>query len=178
MGAAVLPLMIASTAISAYGAYRSGEAQASAASYQAAVARNNALIAQRNAAYSTQRGDILAQQKQQQTAQMLGSVRAAAGASGVDVQTGSPARLQSDVAKLGEMDVLTIRNAAAREAFGYNVQGMSYAATAGLEESAAQSAAAGGELGALSSLISGAGQIAPKWSSMFGGTGSAGPTPS
>ena len=178
MGAAAaataLPLMVGSTISSAYGAYESGKASSEAANYQAQVARNNQIIANQNSAYALQRGNVMVQQKQLQTAQAEGNVRAALGASGVDTNAGTSVRVQSDVAKLGAYDALSIRNAAAREAYGYQTQGMSYGAQAGLESAQAEQALLSGYLNAGSSLIGGASNVSAKWGSIFGDSGGGG----
>lgn len=101
--------------------------------------------------------------KRQQTAQMIGTERAALSAGGVDTSSGSPVRLQSDTTKLGEQDALTIRNNAARTAYGFQTQGIDYQAQSGLDMMKAKNATEGGELGAFSSLIGGASSVADKW---------------
>lgn len=174
MGASLI-LMAGSTAIAAGGAYESGQANAASAQYQANVARNNQQIANMNASAATQRGEVLAEQKQVQTSQQEGMARAVAGASGIDANTGTPVKLQSDIAKLGSYDAMTIRNSAAREAYGYKVQGLSYGAQAGLDEMQQQSAATGGDLGAMASLVGGASNISNKWGSIFPGSSGAFP---
>lgn len=53
---------------------------------------------------------------------LIGSQRAGFAAQGVDVGSGSAVDVQADAAYLGELDALTIRNNAAREAWGYEVE--------------------------------------------------------
>ncbi len=53
---------------------------------------------------------------------LIGSQRAGFAAQGVDVGQGSAVDVQADAAYLGELDALTIRNNAAREAWGYEVE--------------------------------------------------------
>jgi len=52
----------------------------------------------------------------------IGAQRAGLAAQNVDVGFGSPVDVQADSAFLGELDAYKIRNNAAREAWGYNVQ--------------------------------------------------------
>src|SRR5215469_15587994 len=87
--------------VSAYGAQQSASAQQSALNYQAQVARNNATIAEQNAQAATQAGDVAAENKLIETGQRTASIRAAAGASGLDANTGSPLSLQETNQKLG-----------------------------------------------------------------------------
>ena len=156
---------VAGAGVAAYSAHEQGVAQSKAAAYQAQVARNNQAMAAQYATMETQKGAQLEEQKRLQTAQAEGSVRAAAGASGLDPNaTGSsPLRLQGDTAMLGEQDALTIRANAARAAYGYKVQGLNYGAQAGLDEAASADAARAGALGAFSSIIGGASSVSDKW---------------
>ncbi len=53
---------------------------------------------------------------------LIGSQRASFAAQGVDVGSGSAVDVQEDTARQGELDALTIRTNAAREAWGYTVE--------------------------------------------------------
>lgn len=160
---AALAASVAGAAVSAYGSYQQGQAQKSAMAYQAQVAKNNQAIADQYAQLETAKGAQLEETKRLATAQQEGAIRAAAGASGLDANAGSPVRLQADTARVGEEDALTIRANAARAAYGYKVQGLNYAAQAGLDEMGAQDAARGGALGAFSSILGGASSVSDKW---------------
>lgn len=163
--------------VSAYGAKQQGIAESNQANYQAAVARNNQIVANQYATTELQRGQVLEGEKREQTAQTISNIRAAVGASGLDVASGSALRLQSDTAKVGELDAQTIRNNSQRAAYGYQVQGMNYGATAGLEDAEARNAARSGNLGMWSSIIGGASTVANRWANFAnagvfsGGTG-------
>ncbi|MCW5738195.1 MAG: hypothetical protein KIS73_29000, partial [Enhydrobacter sp.] len=63
-----------------------------------------------------------------------------------------------DTKRAGEQDALTIRHNAAREAWGYQVQGAGFGADATMRESWSPS-----YLGAGTSLLMGASSIADKW---------------
>lgn len=151
------------TGINAYAAHQQGQAQAAMYRYQAQVAENNKTIAEQYAQQEVLKGQRLEEQKRQETAQREGGIRAAAGAGGLLLDSGSPLRLQEDTARLGELDAQTIRDNAARAAYGYRVQGMNYAAQAGLDEAAASNAARSGALGMWSSIIGGASDVSGKW---------------
>lgn len=154
---------VAGAVVQAGAAAGKGEADAAAARYQAAVSRNNAIIAERNAQAELQRGQQLEASKRERTAQALATQRARMAASGLAIDTGSPLRLQEDVAGLGELDALTIRNNAARAAYGYRVQGMSFESQAGLLGMQAEGAEKGGQIGAFTSIIGGASGVSDKW---------------
>jgi len=160
---AALAASAAATATSAYSAYSQGQAQQRAANYQAAVALNNQKIAQGYAQAEVEKGKRLEEAKRLQTADVQGKVRAAVGASGLEVNAGSPVRLQADTARLGELDAQTIRNNSQRAAYGYTVQGLNYSAQAGLDEMTANDASRAGALGAFSSIIGGASGVSDKW---------------
>lgn len=155
--------MYAAAAVAAYSAYESGQARKEAMQYQAAVARNNQMIADEYAKTELVKGQRLEEAKRMETQQRQGAVRAAVAASGLDVDEGSPVRLQEDTAMLGEFDALTIRHNAERTAHGYRVQGMNYQAQAGLNMMEAEHASRAGTLGAWSNIIGGAAQVSGKW---------------
>lgn len=119
-------LMEASMATSAVSSIATGFENAAAikaqGNYQTSVANVNSAIAKLRASQTIQAGDIVAARKKSQTRQEVGAFRAAAGGSGIDVNVGSPATVQSSVQTAGDMDVLTIKNNAARAAWGYRTQ--------------------------------------------------------
>lgn len=143
--------------LSAFGSGASAAGQSQAGAYTAQVARNNQVTANQNADLALFRGDQQVSVSQQRTAQTIGAQRAGAGASGVDVNTGSPVRAQEDTARIGAMDAQTIQENAQRSAWGYRTQAENFGNEAKLDESR-------GELGALSSLIGGGATFAEKWS--------------
>ncbi len=154
---------VASTAFGIIGAQQQASAQAQAANYQAQVARNNAIIQERNAQAAIQAGETEAQNQQRKTAATLGAARAAMAASGLDTTSGTPLDLQSDIVKLGKLDELTIRNNAARTAYGYRIQGMSNTAEADLAGMRAKSAVSAGNIASMSTLLSGATSLSDKF---------------
>jgi hypothetical protein len=163
LAALSLAATAAGAAMSAYGAIRQGQAASAAASYQAQVAQNNQKIANVYAAQSISDGANQVAAKQQQTAQMIGGERAAMAANGVDLDSGSALRIQSDTAKLGDIDALTIKNNAARAAYGYQLQGVSYGQQASMDQSTAANAVSAGNLNAFSSILGGASSVGSKW---------------
>ncbi len=149
--------------VSARGAREQANAAAAQANYQAAVARNNQTIASQYAQAEIQRGQVLEQNKRMETAQRESAIRAAVGASGLDPNSGTPLRLQSDAAMVGEQDALTLRANAARAAYGYTVEGLDFGARASLLDSEAENASRAGSLGMWSSIIGGAASVSDKW---------------
>jgi len=112
-----------------------GQAAAAQAAYQAQVARNNQIIAERNAQDAEKRGDVAEDKTRQRTAFILGHQRAQLAGQGAALDDGSPLDLQMDTAGLGELDALTVRGNAQREAYADRVQGMNYGAQAALADS-------------------------------------------
>ena len=90
--------------------------------YSSSIANANAAMAGLKAKQTLQAGDVSASRKEMQTEQQVGAIKAQQGASGVDVGSGSSAMVRSGVSTVGQIDEATIRNNAAREAWGYQTQ--------------------------------------------------------
>src|SRR5574340_955015 len=73
---------VAGSAVTAYGRYKSGEAQEK-------INDNNALVARRAAIDAIQRGTAEAGKQTMEGSRVIGKARSAAGASGVDVASSS-----------------------------------------------------------------------------------------
>lgn len=152
-------LMIGSTVMGGVSSIQQGNAAAASANYNAQVSDMNAKVADQNARDALERGKIEEQQKRQEVAMLTGRQKAAMGANGVDIGFGSPLDTLVDTAMLGEIDALTIRSNAAREAYGYNVQGANGRADAALSRSSAKGAKKGGYLSAFGTVLGGAGDV-------------------
>lgn len=114
------PVIIAAigAAVSAYG-------QAASARTQKKQIQYNQTITERARADALARGEVEAQRHRQKVSILVGRQRALVGASGADLGSGSALDIVEDSYAMGELDVLTIRNNAAREAYGYEVRGQS-----------------------------------------------------
>lgn len=130
MTSLALGMAIAGTAVSAYGqikagkaAKRAGEANQRAAESQAELAEYNAGVAEIQARDALERGYDEENRFRQKVKLLIGEQTAGQAASNVDVNFGSAVDVRADAAFLGELDALQIRNNAAREAWGYKVQG-------------------------------------------------------
>lgn len=151
------------TAFQAYGQIQQGRAAAAQAEYQAAVGRNNAILAQRAADDARLRGEEMARRKAVETRQLTGRQRAVLAANGVLVDQGSALDLTSDTAEIGKLDELTIRSNAEREALGYEAQGMNFNASSQLNQMRADNALSSGYGSAFGTVLTGAGSVASKW---------------
>jgi hypothetical protein len=115
--------------VQAYGQYRAGkasqregEAQRRAADSQAALLDYNAAVADVQAKDAVARGAEEEGKYRQGVRKLIATQRATVAANNVDVSFGSAADVQADAAFLGELDALTIRTNAAREAWGFKVE--------------------------------------------------------
>lgn len=162
-------------AVSAIGSIMSGNAQSAYYTYQAQVARMNANIATQNAAYETQLGEVQAEQKGLGIRAQISQTRAAQGAGGLDLQSGTNAQVRESEQQIGMFDQSMIRYNAARRAYGEQIQSLGYQTQAQLDTMAASTSKTAGELGAFTSVLGAAGSFSSKWLQgqqvgMFGGT--------
>jgi len=134
-------LMAAQGVMGAQAAKQAGAAQASAD-------LQNAQYADMAANDAVKRGAVEEDQQRLQTTGAIGTQRAGFAANGIDVNSGSAANIQDDTAQLGEFDALTIRNNAAREAWGYKTQSQTYQTSAKTAVKSAKNNAFGSLLGA------------------------------
>ena len=155
---------IGSAGVAAYGASQQADAQQKAAGYQAQVDANNATIAGYQRSAALQQGESQAQQSMLRQASVLGQQRAALAANGVDVSQGSALDALSSTRFLGQQDVNVIQSNAAREAWGYGVQGGNDAAASALSRWRADNTSpfGAGAMAAGSSLLSSASQYVMK----------------
>lgn len=125
---------LVTAATSAYGASQQADASKKAANYQAQVNRNNAILAGQQRSAAIQQGEVDAQTAMRQQAQTLSAQRAALASNGVDLTEGSSQDLLATTKFLGAADVNTIQSNAARQAWGYDVQGMNASASGQLDK--------------------------------------------
>lgn len=134
--AAVSTALFALTAAKGVMDYTSDRRNARAAEqqgqYEAATYGLNAKLADQAADDAIARGKETASRSQLKTRQLKGMQRATLAAQGLDLDSGSASDLQLETGELGELDVLTISNNAAREAFGFKVEATNYRRSAGL----------------------------------------------
>jgi hypothetical protein len=162
MGAEVaIVSMVAGTVMQAYGAHQGAKAQKNAANYQAAVARNNAQVAEWQAEDALRRGEMAKQRAQLNTANLKGRQRAMLAERGIDLGEGSALNLLTDTDQFGAMDAGTVTDNANREAYGFRVGAQNSSANAELLQYKADSTSPGAA--AAGSLLTGAGQVASSW---------------
>jgi hypothetical protein len=152
--------------VSALGAIQQGQAQSQAAKYQAAVDRNNTILANRAAADAVERGKEAEATQRRKNTVLLARQRAAVASSGIELGTGSPLDILGDTAQFGELDAQTIRSNAERERLGDEAKASNFTASAGLNDMKASSASTAGMLGGVSALAGGAQTVAANWYKM------------
>jgi len=102
-------------------ANRAGEAQQESANAAADLQVWNAEVADQQSEDAIARGGEEENRFRSSVRGIIGSQRAGFAANNVDAGFGSALDVQADAAYLGELDALTIRSNAAREAWGYKV---------------------------------------------------------
>jgi hypothetical protein len=147
-----------------------GQKQAAAAKadeyrYQAQIDDNNRKVALWKAQDAKDRGAKEEASLRTKVAALKGRQKSALAASGVEIGDGSALDILGDTAALGELDALTIRSNAEREAYEQKVNASNLAANAGMKRMGADNAIIAGNINARTSLLSGAGSIASKWQS-------------
>lgn len=173
--AASLAATVAGGVVSYEGAQEAAKAQKNASLYQAQVAQNNASVANQNAQIATQAGAAQAEQQELKTRAAVGAIKASQGASGIDVNSGSALDTQKSQDVLGQLDALSIRSNAARQAYGYQNQAASYEGEAALDRSGASAATEAGNIAGTSSLLSAASSAGNTYNQyqLLSGTGKA-----
>lgn len=142
---------------------QAGAAQANALRYQADVDRNNAVIQDQLAKDAIERGKTEEQMHRIKIGQLKGQQLNAFAKNGVETDSGSALDVLSDTAMIGELEALTIRNNAEREAYGHKLQGMNYSASSENNRTAAATAKSSANTAALTSALSTAGTVSGKW---------------
>lgn len=138
---------------SAYGAVQQAHAASQADKFNEQIAKNNATIAQQNATFAGQEGEQNAATSEAKTRAEVGAIKANQAASGVDVNSGSDVDVRSSAAELGELNAITIRSNAARQAYGYQTQTASDNNQAQLDQSKSSSDETAGLTKAGSTLL-------------------------
>lgn len=143
---------------------RIGELQQESSESQAQLSEFNAATAELQAKDAVERGVEQESRFRTQVRGAIGAQRAGFAGMGVDVGFGSAVDVQGDAAFLGELDALTIRTNAAREAWGFKVQGEDLTRRAAIQRKEGRNQAEAGRLGAAGAIAAGnAQQTASRW---------------
>jgi hypothetical protein len=140
------------------------------------MARNNQIIAERQAEDRRAQGEQEEKNYRSKLELIKGRQRSGFGGSGVVVDSDTPFEMLGETAYLGEIDAMMIRSNADREAYGFGVQAMNLQGQSGLYESKGESISPwfSGGATALGGVVSAAGIYASSGAGKTGG----GKTPS
>jgi len=172
---ATTAVSIGGTALSAINASNQAQQAKDTANFNAAVQRNNQIIANRKAEDALVRGKEASDLQRAKGEALKARQTVSLAGQGVDVTTGSSVDLLADTGELAEFDAQKIKNNAAREATDHRNAAQNAGAQAGLFS--AQAAGINPTLAGTSTLLSGVGSVASKWYK-GGGTVGASPTTS
>lgn len=153
----------ASTAVGVYSSVRQGKAAQAQADYQAKVAKQNQDLAEQQASAERMAGFEEAQATRRKAATLIGSQRAAAGASGAVVDFGSNLDLQADTAGQAEMDAINAYNKGIDSAYNSQINAWNYGQQATAYEASGQAAKNAGYLNAASTALGGIADMGSTW---------------
>lgn len=154
---------IVGTGLSMFGAQRQAQSTSQMYSYQAAIAAFNKQIDLQNRDFALAQGETQAGQIGMRGAQRYGQIRAAQGASGFDVGSGSNVAVRDSQRMVTQMDEQQIRRNAAQVAYGYEMKAEGEGLQSDLYSHASSDALSAGRLNVMSSLVSGIGSVSSKW---------------
>lgn len=164
MGFSALALQGAGAAASTVGSYYAAQSQKNSLGAQADIADINARTSEsaaQSALYQGQAQEISARLK---TGQLKSSQRTSMAANGIDLGSGTATNILTSTDTMGEIDANTIAANAVRSAFGYRTQATNF------QNEALMKRATAGAISpispAISSLLTGAGQVAASWYAM------------
>jgi hypothetical protein len=149
--------------IQALGQFLGGISAKNQAAFQAAVLRNNKLLADQAAEQALDKGRVQAQAKQVETAGVIGAQAATFAGRGIVVNQDSVLEMALDASRIGKLDEIQIINNAKLEAQALKLQGANFAMQAKAAKAAGRDALLAGILGAGGTLIGTAGTVASKW---------------
>lgn len=132
--------------------------------YEGDLLEQNAGLADIQAQDTLARGREDEGRQRRSNRQLAGSQRAALAASGVDINSGSAQDVVDSDAALGEFDAMTIRNNAARQAWGYQVQAADYRRNAAMARAGGHETTRSLRNGSVTTLLTGAADLANLYS--------------
>ena len=161
------PVSITMAVVAIAGAAYSADQQREAGKANAAIAENNAILADQSAKTASAMGDREAEQAAWRNRAILGQQRAAFAANGFDAQIGTPLELMGETAMFGEIDQQTIRMNAANDAWGFKAEATNY-------RNASKQARWSGNSQATGTILGGLGSAATIGMGAYAGSGTNG----
>lgn len=154
---------IAGGLLQAQGAEQQAQASSAMYNYRASIAATNAALAKRNAQIEFGVGEEKALESGLAGRQRIGAIRAAQGASGVQVDSGSAADVVAGQRVAERMDEGIIRENAGRKSYDYTIAAVGDTQQASLDTMAGENSLEAGDIAATGSLIGTATSVADKW---------------
>ncbi len=151
--------MVFGALLQGYSTFAAAQSNRRTLEFQAEMAEINARMSERAAQQEQRRGQQEYAASRSRTAQVKGAQRAALAANGVALDEGSAVEVQASTDYYGEQDANTIQENTRRNVWGYRTQGVDYQNQAALNRSARPDPWAA----ATGSLLTSAGQVAPRW---------------
>ncbi|WP_375199064.1 virion core protein, T7 gp14 family [Cupriavidus metallidurans] len=139
------------------------------ADYNATIAENNADLATLQAQDAVTRGRQSESDLYRQSGQLMGRQRANTAANGISLNEGSPAAIEASTRYMRDVDLATLRNNAARSAWGYNVQADNYRSQAKAYRAAADASSPTASVA--TSLLGSASGVSSKWYDLYKNAG-------
>lgn len=158
---------MAGSAIGAVSSYTQGKQQQAMYNYQAQVDRQNAKIANENAAQERQQGLEEARLQRMKTLQVVGSQQAAMAANGMDITQGTSLDIIEDTAAMGELDALQIEHNYERKALAYEQQANNFINQSNMDVISGKNAYSAGKMNAAAAGLNGLSKlssVSSKWS--------------
>jgi hypothetical protein len=162
-GAVGLGATLAGGLLQGAGALQQGASQQQMYNYRAQVAKINADINRQNAAWARTKGEAEAVQYGMKAAQQRGAIRVAQSASGLDINSGSAARVQESQEKIKDTDLGSIRANAAKIAYDYDTKAVMDENQASLDVMTGENAKTGSYYKFAESIIGTASTVSSKW---------------
>lgn len=163
MGIIGIGASLAGGIMSAQGAEKSGQAQQQMFNYQAQVAMINSQIDKQNADYARNYGEQQSVIEGMKASQQAGAIKAAQGASNIDVNSGSAVEVQESQRKITSLDLTQIRSNAAKTAYDFDVKSVMDTNQATLDVMAGQNAKMTGDINATASILGTVSSVSSKW---------------
>jgi len=117
----------------AYSAYQVAQSSKDAAEYNAAVARNNEIMANAEKLAEAERGANAELDQRRETRNLKGSQITQMAAAGLSLGEGSAADILAGTDYMGEVDALRVRDQSARNQWAINEKGKGYAGEAAMQ---------------------------------------------
>jgi hypothetical protein len=130
-----------------------------AGAHEQAMAEQNALFAEQQAEDALMRGKEAVSRHRMDVRRFAGSQRARLAAQGIDIGVGTAADILGETSYFGELDAITLKNNALREAWGYRAQATNYRNQGGFAGLSARTQAASLRNQGWSALLTGGAQV-------------------